>query len=137
MAGQWFYSAGQVAIMFAWLQKKSDLNLDWWLLLPTIPLACFGLITMNRFTSQSYYFDRQLSWVFFSYALVLILACLDWRFLRKSWVLIGLYLPVLFVLVSLFLIGHIAKGAQSWLSFGGLSLQPADFMKIILILKRK
>jgi len=120
--------------MIDWLLKKTDLNLDWWLLASTLPLICFGLVTMNSFTGQSYYFNRQLSWVLFSYALVLILACIDWRFLRKSWVLVGLYLPLLLLLVLLFVIGHISNGAQSWLALGGFSLQPADFMKIILIL---
>ncbi|MCX6713761.1 MAG: FtsW/RodA/SpoVE family cell cycle protein [Candidatus Vogelbacteria bacterium] len=120
--------------MIDWLLKKADLNLDWWLLVPTIPLIGFGLVTMNSFTGQSYYFNRQLSWVLFSYALALLLACIDWRFLRKSWVLVGLYLPVLLILILLFVVGHISNGAQSWLSLGGFSLQPADFMKIILIL---
>ena len=120
--------------MFEWLLKKTDLNLDWWLLAPTIPLIGFGLVTMNSFTGQSYYFNRQVSWVLFSYALVLLFACIDWRFLRKSWVLVGLYLPVLIILVLLFVVGHISNGAQSWLLLGGFSLQPADFMKIILIL---
>jgi len=120
--------------MIDWLLKKTDLNLDWWLLAPTIPLIGFGLVTMNSFTGQSYYFNRQVSWVLFFYALVLLLACVDWRFLRKSWVLVGLYLSVLLILILLFAVGHISNGAQSWLSLGGFSLQPADFMKIVLIL---
>jgi rod shape determining protein RodA len=37
-------------------------------------------------------------------------------------------------LAVLAIFGHIAKGAQSWLSFGGVSLQPTDFAKVVLVL---
>jgi len=36
--------------------------------------------------------------------------------------------------VALLAIGQISRGAQSWFSLGGISFQPADFMKIILII---
>ncbi len=109
-------------------------RLDWILVAATIPLVIFGLITMDSFMSESYYFTRQISWVCFAYALFLIAGFIDWRFLRKSSIVVFFYLAVEAVLISLFIIGQVTKGAQSWLSLGGLSLQPADFMKLALIL---
>jgi len=114
--------------------RKLSCRIDWLLVMATIPLVVFGLVTMNSFTSQSYFFDRQITWVFFAYALLLALSFIDWRFLRKSGVLIVLYLIIISVLALLFVIGHSIRGAQSWLSFGGLSLQPADIMKLILVM---
>jgi rod shape determining protein RodA len=37
-------------------------------------------------------------------------------------------------LAVLFIIGHVAKGAQSWFSFGGISFQPSDLAKLALII---
>lgn len=121
--------------MLALLDKIGRLGnrLDWILIAATVPLVIFGLVTMNSFTTESYYFSRQVSWVCFAYALLFLASFFDWRWLRKSSTVVIFYLTVLAVLLSLFLIGQITKGAQSWLSFGGFSLQPADFMKLALI----
>lgn len=99
----------------------------------TVPLLLAGLITMNSFTVESYFFDRQLIWVLISVAVFLGASSVDWRFLRKSGVVASVYLGWLTVLLVLLAIGQVTRGAQSWLSFGGVSLQPADFMKIVLI----
>lgn len=122
--------------MLAILGKIGQLDnrLDWILIGSTVPLVIFGLITMNSFTAESYYFARQISWICFAYALFLGASFVDWRFLRRSSVLVFFYLAVVAVLSSLFVFGQVTKGAQSWLSFGGFSLQPADFMKLALIL---
>jgi rod shape determining protein RodA len=34
----------------------------------------------------------------------------------------------------LFVVGKVAGGAQSWFDFGGISFQPADFIKLIIII---
>ena len=119
--------------MFAVL-KKLNCRPDWLLVSATVPLTIFGLITMNSFLSESYFFNRQITWLFLAYALLLSLSFVDWRFLRKSWLLVALYIISVATLAILFVLGHIAKGAESWLSFGGFSLQPADFMKLVLVL---
>lgn len=46
----------------------------------------------------------------------------------------GLYGVLLSILLMLFALGHISKGAQSWFSVGGFSFQPADLMKLGLII---
>lgn len=109
-------------------------RIDWILVGATIPLVAFGLITMNSFTAQSYYFNRQLVWACFAYALMFIFSFVDWRFLRRSWVLVALYMFGLLSLLGLFVVGKISKGAASWLSVGGIFVEPADFIKIILVL---
>ncbi len=122
--------------MLAALGKIGRLEnrLDWLLLSATVPLVLFGLVTMNSFTVESYYFARQITWICLAYALFLGASFIDWRWLRKSGAVITFYFAVLGILLSLFLIGQVSKGAQSWLALGGFSLQPADFMKLALIL---
>lgn len=44
------------------------------------------------------------------------------------------YIAGLLVLIGVDIIGHIGMGAQRWLQFGGLNLQPSEFMKLALIL---
>lgn len=108
---------------------------DWLLLLATMPLLVFGLMAMSAFAGwDSYYFNRQVTWVLFSCALVLLVSFFDWRWLRRSGIVTFFYASIITLLLSLFIIGQVVKGAQSWLSFGGFSLQPADFMKLALIM---
>jgi rod shape determining protein RodA len=49
-------------------------------------------------------------------------------------VVFTLYLLVLSVLAVLLVLGHVAKGAQSWFTFGGFSFQPSDLMKLVLVI---
>ncbi len=111
----------------------AKIKVDWILFLATLPLLWFGLITMNSFTADQYYFDRQLVWASLAIILFFGLSFVDWRFLRRSGVLVSFYGLLILLLSLLFVFGHISKGAQSWLSFGGFGLQPADFMKLALI----
>ena len=114
--------------------KKLNCRLDWLLISATVPLVIFGLVTMNSFLTESYFFNRQITWILLAYALLLIFSFGDWRILRKSWLLVTLYFVAIATLALLFILGQVTKGAQSWLSLGGLSLQPADFMKLVLVL---
>jgi rod shape determining protein RodA len=64
--------------------------------------------------------------------LMLCLALVDIRFLaRFAWPLYGVALALLILVLK---IGHVGKGAQRWLEFGGLQLQPSELMKIALVM---
>ncbi len=114
--------------------RKLNCRPDWLLISATVPLVVFGLVTMNSFLAESYFFNRQVTWILLAYALLLILSFGDWRFLRKSWLLVTLYFVAIATLSTVFVLGQVTKGAQSWLSFGGFSLQPADLMKLVMVL---
>lgn len=109
-------------------------GIDWLLLGPTFFLVGAGLLTMNSFTTESYFFSRQIIWFSVSLLAFSILSVLDFRFLRRSGVLLGLFLFGILTLIFLLLVGQAVKGSISWFQFGGISLQPADFMKLILVL---
>ena len=115
-------------------RKKILGNVDWPLLLFILPVLCAGLVTMNSFTGQSVLFNHQLIWIIISVVAFFVLSLLDLRFLKRTDVLVVLYVLFTVLLLLLFIFGHIAGGAQSWFSLGGFSFQPSDLMKLILIL---
>lgn len=114
--------------------KSLFLNLDWFLLLPLIPISCFGLITMFSFVETNTFFIRQIVWLCISVMAFLIFSMIDFKFLRRTAVIIWLYLISAGLLLVLFTVGSVFQGAQSWLDFGLFSFQPAEFAKLVLVL---
>lgn len=113
---------------------KTFSRIDWLLVLFTIPVLGAGLITMKSFTGESTFFSHQLIWIGISFAVMFALSFIDFRFLKRTDVLVTLFLIFSGLLVLLFFIGHKAGGAQSWFDLGSFSFQPSDMMKIIVIL---
>jgi rod shape determining protein RodA len=109
-------------------------NVDWILLGSILPVVGFGLITMNSFVDTGNFFDRQLIWLVISLVVFFILSNIDFKFLRRTQVIIWLYLIIVALLLSLFVLGSVYQGAQSWLSIGGFSFQPSEISKLVLIL---
>ena len=111
----------------------SRFNIDWVLFFSVIPLVFAGLITMNSFVSQNYFFEKQLLWFGVSVVVFFILSALDFRFFKKTGVLLSLFAISVALLAFLFLTSSI-KGAQSWFDLGLFAFQPADLIKLVLIL---
>lgn len=114
--------------------SKVSSGVDWLLVLFIIPVLTFGLITMKSFTEDTPYFSHQLVWIAISFFVFFFLSFIDFRFLKRTEVLVTFFLFFSGILVLLFVVGHVANGAQSWFSFGGFSFQPADMMKLVVIL---
>ncbi len=114
--------------------KEEDNGIDWILLLSTVPLLSAGLVTMNAFTGDSFYFYKQFLWIGISLVIFFILSFVDFRFLRKTWVSVFLFSSSCMVLLSLFAVAKVTKGAISWFDFGLLSFQPSDPIKLVLII---
>ncbi len=89
---------------------------------------------MKSFTEATPYFNHQLIWIGISFILFFIFSFIDFRFLKRTDVLVGLFLVFSGLLVLLFLAGHISNGAKSWFTLGGFSFQPSDMMKLVVIL---
>ncbi len=107
---------------------------DWWLLLLSLPIMAAGLVTMNALGGDNYFFDRQLLWALLTLCLMLFLSGAQYSFLRRTSVVTVIFLFAVFLLVLLFGLGTVAKGAQSWFHFGAVSFQPSDFAKLALII---
>jgi len=112
-------------------------RIDWLLVFFLLPILTAGLFTMKSFTPEDGgvdFFSRQIIWVGLSLVVFFVFSSIDFRFIKRTGVLVTLFLFFLFTLTALFVLGKVAHGAQSWFDFGGFSFQPADMMKLVLIL---
>lgn len=109
-------------------------HIDWILFGSAILLVFFGLVTMNSFVGENYYFEKQLIWLCVSIVVFFAASFIDWSFLKRTQVLVTLFLVLLAVLGSLFIVVRAVKGAQSWFNLGFFSFQPTDFAKLLLVL---
>jgi len=113
---------------------KISSGIDWLLILFMAPVLGAGLITMKSFTSETSFFSHQLMWIFISFSILFFCSFIDFRFLKRTDILVTLFAIFSGLLIMLFVFGHIHKGAQSWFSIGGFSFQPSDMMKLVVIL---
>lgn len=116
------------------MKKLSFAHIDWLLVGLVIPIVAAGLITMKSFVGETQYFSQQLIWAIVSLLAFFTLSFFDFRFLKKTKIVLFLYLFFILLLISLFFFGSTVKGATSWFNFGSFSFQPVDFMKLILII---
>lgn len=109
-------------------------KIDWLLLLFIVPIIGAGLVTMSSFTGEGDLFVRQLVWVIISLVVFFSLSFVDFRFLKQSSLLLGIYSFFVLLLALLFVFGSTIKGAKGWFDLGFFSFQPVEFMKLALIL---
>jgi len=99
-----------------------------------ILLVCAGLVTMNSFVGDTAFFDKQATLFLISFGVFLCASVIDWRFLRRTHMVMIAYTVSVVLLSLLFVVGSVFKGAQSWFSIGGFTFQPVDGAKLAIIL---
>lgn len=105
-----------------------------------LPIIGAGLITMKSFlpvvpgANVTQFFTQQLIWTLIALTVFFTISFLDFRFLKKTKVLMVMYVLLLILLGALFVFGAKVNGATSWFNLGAFSFQPVDFMKLVLIL---
>ncbi|OGZ46910.1 MAG: rod shape-determining protein RodA [Candidatus Ryanbacteria bacterium RIFCSPHIGHO2_02_FULL_45_13b] len=116
--------------MFTFLKR-----FDWILIGSLVPLFVWSLLTLKSVGggADDSFFYRQLTWIGVGFLVMFLMACIEWRFFARSGVVLILYGGVISLLLFLFIVGTRIKGAQSWFSFSVASFQPAEIMKLVLI----
>lgn len=109
-------------------------RIDWMLLLFALPITIAGLVTMQSYGAGSAFFDRQLAWLAISLLVFFFFSLIDVSVFKKTKVLVTTFLFFTGLLLLVFIIGNTVNGARSWFSLGGFSIQPSDFVKLVLIL---
>lgn len=109
------------------------INLDWYLFVPALLISLAGLVTMNSFAGENYFFMRQSIWILVSVLVFLIASSIDWRFLRRTSVLVPIFLLIVGLLGLLLIVGEVTRGIQGWFRLGPIAFQPSDPAKIVLI----
>jgi len=105
---------------------------DWMLFLPAIVISLVGILTMSTFGQDASLASRQLLWFTFATGIFIGLSACDMRFIRRTTVVMSLYILASALLLLLLLV-HPIMGARAWFSFGFISFQPADLAKLALI----
>ncbi len=117
--------------------RQISYGIDWLLVLFIIPIIIAGLLTMKSFTSlenSGNFFNKQILWILVGFSVFFIFSFIDFRFLKRTDVLVFLFLFVSLALMVLIIIGHVSHGHKSWFNFGFFSFQPVDSMKLVLVL---
>jgi len=119
------------------MAEKVIKRIDWLLVVFIIPIIAAGLVTMKSFApleDGGNFFSKQIIWVLLALAIFFIFSFIDFRFLKRTNILVFLFLFVSFLLLVLIVLGNISNGARSWFDFGLFFFQPVDVMKLVLVL---
>lgn len=109
-------------------------RIDAALFIPIFFVLVAGLLTMSSFEGHDAYFWKQGLFIITGLGVFLFASTFEYRFLKQTRVVVSIYVFLLGILSLLFILGRVAKGAQSWFSVGGFSFQPSDLMKLALII---
>jgi len=115
---------------FSWRGLLSAL--DYPLLIAVACVYAIGAATIYSAAGGAgmgaFYAGRQLVWGAVSFVVLVALLRVDCEFFLEH--AYELYTLCCVVLLLLFVLGHRAKGAQSWIDLGMLRVQPAEFAKL-------
>ena len=109
-------------------------NFDWALFASTFLLIALGLVTLWSL-SPGQFFLRQLIWVSIGTVALIFFTFFDYRiFANHGGVLLAALILAVLMLAALYFFGPKTRGVTSWFWFGSVAAQPAEFVKILLIL---
>lgn len=115
------------------MRKKIFKNMDWGILICVVILLSIGLVALFSATQATEYeeFKKQVMWLFISIPIMVIVIFIDYNVISKI-------SPILYGIIIIALIAVLftesVNGATSWFNIGSISIQPAEFAKIIIIL---
>ncbi|WP_300667934.1 putative lipid II flippase FtsW [Desulfoluna sp.] len=111
---------------------------DRWLFYTTFTLVGLGLLMIFSATSQSsnglVYLKRQILFVAVGTVLMVATSRFPYRFWKK------LALPLMVITLGVIVltlipgVGHKIKGASRWIHIGSFSIQPTEFLKVVLVM---
>lgn len=96
-----------------------------------IPILILNIISLT-FLHSTPYFKRHLLYLFLSYLILFIFSKINIKFILK--LLPYFYIISIFLLGLVLLIGREIKGAKAWLHLYGISIQPSEITKLILVI---
>ena len=118
-------------------KKKAYKKFDYILFLTTLLLCGYGLLMIKSATlskeTMSYVKTQGIATIIGLVAII-ILVLLDYEFLGKLYIPIYAVCNILLIAVLVFGTGDKDWGSRSWLTVGPITFQPAEFVKIGLII---
>jgi rod shape determining protein RodA len=115
-------------------ERRSVTQMPWVLLVATLLTTAVGIYNLASASRPpgAPMWTAQLAYFVFGCGVAAVVAWVDPKLLEK--LAVPIYLANLAALVALKFFGHKAKGAESWFVLGPLRVQPAEFMKIGMLL---
>lgn len=113
---------------------RSTSAVDWVLVASALAVAAAGMLTMASYGGDLSLVTRQVAWLGVSSIAFIFFLGFDARIFRRSSVALAVYGAICVMLLSLFAVGTVAKGAQSWFRLGSFGFQPVEFAKLALML---
>ncbi|MBL8940037.1 MAG: rod shape-determining protein RodA [Archangium sp.] len=115
-------------------ERRSVSQMPWLLLLTVVLTTAVGIYNLASASRppSSPMWASQIAYFFIGSAIAVVVAWIDPKLLER--LAIPIYLVNLGALVALKFFGHKAKGAESWFIVGPVRVQPAEFMKIGMLL---
>ncbi len=111
--------------------KVSSKNFDWLMFPVVCIILTIGVFFVWSASSEKFVF-KQVVWIVTGFTLFFTLLYFD--YLSFAYYAYVIYAGALFLLVLLLGLGGSVKGSQRWFSIGAFSIQPSEFMKIVLVL---
>ena len=118
------------------IDKRRLYHLDWFLIINGLALFAIGLVNLVSATSSFYsgsynFIIKQLAAFVVGLIVIFVILHFDYRVItyQSKW----LYWSALAFIILVLIIGGIAGGARRWISVFGISLQPSEFMKPVLV----
>lgn len=117
--------------MFQWKEYRFR-YFDFRLVLFILALSIIGVLVIGSAAPDAGYDTKQLACLIVGSVIMLFLALVDYHFVLKFYWLIYVLNIGLLLVVRFF--GDAGGGAQRWIRFGSVGLQPSELAKIFIIL---
>lgn len=122
------------ALKKAEARVRSFAHIDWYMPLSALAISLLGLVTMRSFTPTVAFFEHQSIWIGISLIGFLIASMIDYSFLRRTPIVVGLFVLVCALLALIYAFGSIVYGSQNRFDLGIFAIQPSDPAKLILVI---
>lgn len=117
---------------------------DYSIVIAIILLCAFGLVmvysasmatAVQRYGVPSdFFYQKQKMWLLCFPIIFLFMAILPYKIMQSKKVLIVFVISSIISLLGLFVFGNIAGNAESWYKFGSIKIEPAEFVKLAVII---
>lgn len=109
-------------------------QVDWVIFSCMAILMSFGLLSMTSSELFGGVFWRQLFLIVIALSVYIVFSFFDYRTLKNSYILIGIYGFMILLLALIFVFGYVSKGGNRWFNLGEFFIGPSEPMKVVLIL---
>lgn len=112
-------------------------NFDWWLALAAVLLSFMGILILfgAKQSGDTILFYKQLFFLMAGVVLMFAVSFFDYRRLKtSSSLVVMLYLAAILALGSVLIFGIKIRGSVSWFKIGNFSIEPVEFVKIVIVI---